>query len=52
MRQTFKPSVFDLGTDNHRSKSASGTLAAADAVLRNEAPLPVTSDVRFKRCKS
>ena len=49
LRTTFSPAVFDLGTDNHRSKSAAGILAVGDAVLHNTAPLPVTTDVRFHR---
>lgn len=45
LRETTKVSEFDLGGENHRSPNA-GILKFADAVLRNQAPLPATPDVK------
>ncbi|WP_225769560.1 ATP-dependent helicase [Inquilinus sp. Marseille-Q2685] len=45
LRETMKIAEFDLGGENHRSPNA-GILKFADAVLRNQGPLPVTSDVK------
>lgn len=45
LRETIKLAEFDLGGENHRSPNA-GILKFADAVLRNQAPLPATSDVK------
>lgn len=46
--EAASPKVFDLGTENHRSPTA-GILAFADAVLRNQAPLPKSEDVAMLR---
>ena len=45
LREVIKVVEFDLGGENHRSPNA-GILKFADAVLRNQAPLPATSDVK------
>ncbi|MFG1265015.1 UvrD-helicase domain-containing protein [Xanthobacter aminoxidans] len=45
LRETIKVTEFDLGGENHRSPNA-GILKFADAVLRNQSPLPETSDVK------
>ncbi|MEW6597630.1 MAG: ATP-dependent helicase [Pseudomonadota bacterium] len=45
LRETIEIAEFDLGGENHRSPNA-GILKFADAVLRNQGPLPVTSDVK------
>ncbi len=44
LRETIAVTEFDLGDENHRSPNA-GILRFADAVLRNQGPLPTTSDV-------
>jgi len=44
LRETLPVTEFDLGSENHRSPNA-GILGFADAVLRNQSPLPVTADV-------
>jgi DNA helicase II / ATP-dependent DNA helicase PcrA len=45
LREHLTPAEFDLGGENHRSPNA-GILRFADAVLRNEGPLPVSADVK------
>ncbi len=45
LREGIKVAEFDLGGENHRSPNA-GILAFADAVLRNQSPLPATADVK------
>jgi DNA helicase II / ATP-dependent DNA helicase PcrA len=45
LRETIKVAEFDLGGENHRSPHAD-ILKFANAVLRNHAPLPATSDVK------
>ncbi|HCL66102.1 MAG TPA: ATP-dependent helicase [Rhizobium sp.] len=45
LRETIKVTEFDLGGENHRSPNA-GILKFADAVLRNQSPLPETPDVK------
>lgn len=45
LRETIKVTEFDLGGENHRSPNV-GILKFADAVLRNQGPLPATSDVK------
>ena len=45
LREAIKVAEFDLGGENHRSPNA-GILKFADAVLRNQAPLPDTPDVK------
>jgi DNA helicase II / ATP-dependent DNA helicase PcrA len=45
LRETINVAEFDLGGENHRSPNA-GILEFADAVLRNQGPLPVTPDVK------
>jgi len=45
LRESIKVTEFDLGGENHRSPNA-GILKFADAVLRNQSPLPATRDVR------
>ncbi len=45
LREHLTLTEFDLGGENHRSPNA-GILRFADAVLRNEGPLPDTPDVR------
>jgi DNA helicase-2/ATP-dependent DNA helicase PcrA len=45
LRETVAVTEFDLGGENHRSPNA-GILQYADAVLRNQSPLPVTTDVK------
>lgn len=45
LKETIKITEFDLGGENHRSPNA-GILKFADAVLRNQGPLPATSDVK------
>jgi DNA helicase II / ATP-dependent DNA helicase PcrA len=45
LRETVAIAEFDLGSENHRSPNA-GILRFADAVLRNQGPLPVTPDVK------
>jgi DNA helicase-2/ATP-dependent DNA helicase PcrA len=45
LREHVAVAEFDLGGENHRSPNA-GILQFADAVLRNQGPLPVTQDVR------
>jgi DNA helicase-2/ATP-dependent DNA helicase PcrA len=46
LRETIKVTEFDLGGENHRSPNA-GILKFADAVLRNQGPLPATPDVKL-----
>jgi DNA helicase II / ATP-dependent DNA helicase PcrA len=48
LRETIKLAEFDLSGDNHRSPNA-GILKFADAVLRNQGPLPVSSDVKHAK---
>ena len=43
--EVLKPSIFDFGSENHRSPAA-GILSFADAVLHNRGPAPTTADVR------
>jgi len=45
LRDAIKVTEFDLGGENHRSPNA-GILRFADAVLRNQGPLPATPDVK------
>lgn len=45
LRQSIEVTEFDLGGENHRSPNA-GILSFADAVLRNQAPLPTPPDVK------
>lgn len=45
LREAVAIAEFDLGGDNHRSPNA-GILQFADAVLRNQSPLPATPDVK------
>jgi DNA helicase-2/ATP-dependent DNA helicase PcrA len=45
LREGLQVAEFDLGGENHRSPNA-GILAFADAVLKNQAPLPVSPDVK------
>jgi DNA helicase-2/ATP-dependent DNA helicase PcrA len=45
LRETVAIAEFDLGSENHRCPNA-GILRFADAVLRNQGPLPVTPDVK------
>ncbi len=45
LREVVAVTEFDLGGENHRSPNA-GILAFADAVLRNQGPLPATPDVK------
>lgn len=45
LRNAVAIAEFDLGGENHRSPNA-GILQFADAVLRNQSPLPVTPDVK------
>ena len=45
LRESVAVAEFDLGGENHRSPNA-GILQFADAVLRNQSPLPVTPDVK------
>ena len=45
LREAVEIAEFDLGGENHRSPNA-GILQFADAVLRNQSPLPVTPDVK------
>lgn len=45
LRETIQVAEFDLGGENHRSPNA-GILQFADAVLRNQNPLPATADVK------
>jgi DNA helicase-2/ATP-dependent DNA helicase PcrA len=45
LREVVAIAEFDLGGENHRSPNA-GILQFADAVLRNQSPLPVTPDVK------
>jgi DNA helicase-2/ATP-dependent DNA helicase PcrA len=45
LREAVAIAEFDLGGENHRSPNA-GILQFADAVLRNQSPLPVTPDVK------
>ncbi len=45
LRETISITEFDLGGENHRSPNA-GILKFADAVLRNQGPLPATPDVK------
>jgi DNA helicase-2/ATP-dependent DNA helicase PcrA len=45
LREQVKVAEFDLGGENHRSPNA-GILQFADAVLRNQRPLPTTPDVK------
>lgn len=45
LREAVAIAEFDLGGENHRSPNA-GILHFADAVLRNQGPLPVTPDVK------
>jgi DNA helicase-2/ATP-dependent DNA helicase PcrA len=45
LREALAIAEFDLGGENHRSPNA-GILRFADAVLRNQSPLPVTPDVK------
>lgn len=45
LREGLQVAEFDLGGENHRSPNA-GILAFADAVLRNQGPLPVSPDVK------
>lgn len=45
LRECLQVAEFDLGGENHRSPNA-GILAFADAVLRNQGPLPVSPDVK------
>jgi DNA helicase-2/ATP-dependent DNA helicase PcrA len=46
LREHIGPKEFDLGSDNHRSP-AKGILQFADAVLRNQTPLPSTENVKL-----
>lgn len=46
LRSELSPREFDLGADNHRSPS-SEILEFADAILRNQRPLPKSKDVRL-----
>jgi len=45
LREVVKVAEFDLGGENHRSPNA-GILRFANAVLRNQRPLPATADVK------
>jgi DNA helicase II / ATP-dependent DNA helicase PcrA len=45
LRETISITEFDLGGENHRSPNT-GILKFADAVLRNQGPLPATPDVK------
>jgi DNA helicase II / ATP-dependent DNA helicase PcrA len=45
LREAVAIAEFDLGGENHRSPNA-GILQFADAVLRNQRPLPATPDVK------
>ena len=45
LQETIKVAQFDLGGENHRSPNA-GILGFADAVLRNQRPLPHTADIK------
>ena len=45
LREAVAIAEFDLGGENHRSPNA-GILQFADAVLRNQPPLPATPDVK------
>jgi DNA helicase-2/ATP-dependent DNA helicase PcrA len=45
LREAIKIAEFDFGGENHRSPNA-GILRFADAVLRNQGPLPATPDVK------
>ena len=45
LREALAIAEFDLGGENHRSPNA-GILQFADAVLRNQSPLPATPDVK------
>lgn len=45
LRDELRTVEFDLGNENHRSPAA-GILQFANAVLRNEGPLPETSEVQ------
>ena len=45
LREAIAIAEFDLGGENHRSPNA-GILQFADAVLRNQSPLPVTPNVK------
>lgn len=45
LREDAAVAEFDLGGENHRSPN-SGILQFADAVLRNQRPLPATPDVK------
>ncbi len=45
LREAININEFDLGGENHRSPNA-GILKFANAVLRNQSPLPATPDVK------
>ena len=45
LREAIAVAEFDLGGENYRSPNAA-ILKFADAVLRNQGPLPVTTDVK------
>jgi DNA helicase II / ATP-dependent DNA helicase PcrA len=45
LREAVAVAEFDLEGENHRSPNA-GILQFANAVLRNEGPLPATADIK------